>query len=109
MKREFLEGLGLNKDVIDSIMSEYGKSIASLKEKASSFDDLTSELNALKEEKGGIEGELAKIGKEYSAFKRGVISELIDEACPSSTLAKKELGIPESKVAPTQIPAQQAE
>lgn len=91
MKREFLEGLGLNKDVIDTIMSEYGKSISSLKEKATSAEALGQELDSLKEEKGNIEKTLAKVSEEYSTFKHGVISELIEEARPSSALAKKEL------------------
>ena len=33
MKREFLDVLGLDKSVIDVIMSEHGKSVSALKEK----------------------------------------------------------------------------
>lgn len=53
MKREFLEGLELDKGTIDTIMAEYGKSTQGLREKN---EDLTkkvntyeTEINALKE------------------------------------------------------------
>lgn len=42
MKREFLEGLGLEKDVIDKIMGEAGK-------------DLTTEQNVTKAVKGQLD------------------------------------------------------
>lgn len=42
MKREFLEGLNLNKEAIDSIMTEYGKTTQSLRDER---DTLKSQLN----------------------------------------------------------------
>ncbi|MFR8744135.1 MAG: phage scaffolding protein [Peptoniphilus sp.] len=47
MKREFLEGLGLEKDVIDKIMEENGKDINAEKAKATAKDD---EIKTLKEQ-----------------------------------------------------------
>jgi hypothetical protein len=45
MKRDFLEKLGLEKDSIESIMAEHGKSVEVQKQKVS---DLTSEVGTLK-------------------------------------------------------------
>lgn len=48
MKREFLEGLGLEKDAIDKIMAEHGKTLETHKTKATdlqtSLDDLDEQL-----------------------------------------------------------------
>lgn len=54
MKREFLEGLGLSKENVDSIMAEYGKSVQTLSDTQKSLekerDDLKSQVdNASKE------------------------------------------------------------
>ncbi|CAG9620875.1 phage scaffolding protein [Sutcliffiella rhizosphaerae] len=49
MKREFLEGIGFEKDAIDKIMAEHGKTVESHKTKASdlqtSLDDLKNQLD----------------------------------------------------------------
>lgn len=45
MKREFLEGLGLDKETIDSIMGEHGKSVEAQKTKVT---DLTTERDDYK-------------------------------------------------------------
>lgn len=47
MKREFLEGLGLEKDKIDSIMAEHGKTMESQKTKVT---DLTASLDDVKKQ-----------------------------------------------------------
>ncbi len=47
MKREFLENLGLEKEMIDKIMDENGKDINAEKAKATAKDD---EIKALKEQ-----------------------------------------------------------
>ena len=44
MKREFLEGLKLDADIIDKIMSENGKDINKEKAKYADYDDLKSQL-----------------------------------------------------------------
>ena len=43
--REFLKGLELEKDVIDSIMVEYGKHINNVKEQENEYKE---EINSLK-------------------------------------------------------------
>ena len=53
MKREFLEGLGLEKDVIDQIMAENGKDITREKNKA---DSVQTQLTAANEKLSGFEG-----------------------------------------------------
>jgi ABC-type transporter Mla subunit MlaD len=64
MKREYLEGLGLEKDVIDKIMGEHGKTVEGNKQKLSdattSLDDVKAQLSQrdkdLKELKKQAEG-----------------------------------------------------
>lgn len=91
MKREFLEELGLDKALIDAIMSEHGKSVTSLKEKCSESrekDDLIICLTKENEElKSRLEGEI----KAHSSFKEGMIDEMIEEAFVSSSLAGAEI------------------
>lgn len=53
MKREFLEGLGLEKDTIDKIMAENGNDINREKTKA---DEYKSQLDTAKETLKGFEG-----------------------------------------------------
>lgn len=50
MNREFLEGLGLEKETIDKIMAEYGKSINSYKEKAGQIDVLQNQIDDYKQQ-----------------------------------------------------------
>lgn len=47
MKREFLEGLELDKETIDTIMAEYGKNVQGLKEEK---DTLKTQLDSANEE-----------------------------------------------------------
>lgn len=53
MKREFLEGLELDKEIIDSIMAEYGKTTQGLREKKEELEakvkTYETEINNLKE------------------------------------------------------------
>ena len=44
MKREFLEGLKLDADIIDKIMAENGKDINREKAKYADYDDIKSQL-----------------------------------------------------------------
>ena len=53
MKREFLEGLGLEKDAIDQIMAENGKDITREKNKA---DSVQTQLDEAKNTLKGFEG-----------------------------------------------------
>lgn len=64
MKREFLEGLGLEKETIDKIMTENGKDINREKEKA---DGYKSQLDTAKETLKGFEGvDVAKLQSEIT-------------------------------------------
>ena len=46
MKRDFLEGLNLDADVIDKIMAENGKDVQREKAKYADYDDLKTQLEA---------------------------------------------------------------
>ena len=59
MKREFLEGLSLDKEIIDKIMSEYGKSTEKLKTEAETNSKVTQELKE----------QLENANKQIQAFK----------------------------------------
>ena len=50
MNREFLEGLGLEKEAIDKVMAEYGKSINSIKEKADKVEGLEGQIADYKQQ-----------------------------------------------------------
>ena len=60
MKREFLEGLNLEKDIIDKIMDENGKDINREKQRADAekqrADEIKSQLDVAKETLKGFEG-----------------------------------------------------
>lgn len=61
MKREFLEGLGLEKGKIDSIMAEHGKTVESYKSKNT---DLTSGLDDLKKQLEQRDKDLKELKKQ---------------------------------------------
>lgn len=64
MKREFLEGLGLEKDTIDKIMTENGNDINREKAKA---DEYKSQLDTAKQTLKGFEGvDVAKLQGEIT-------------------------------------------
>ena len=44
MNREFLEGLGLEKETIDKVMSEYGKSVNSYTEKIEELEEIVFDI-----------------------------------------------------------------
>lgn len=62
MNREFLEGLGLEKSVIDSIMKEHGKAIQSVKPE--DYDDIKEENKTLKDTVTTLENSL----KEFEGY-----------------------------------------
>ena len=49
MKRDFLEGLGLESEVIDKIMKENGKDIENAKAKFADYDNIKAELQSANE------------------------------------------------------------
>ena len=84
MKREFLEGLGLSCELVDSIIAEHGRSVEALKSRCNALEgrvEREAELSS------ALENERAA----FSAFKSGVIRELVNEARPSSSMAREEL------------------
>ena len=59
MTREFLENLGLEKEVIDQIMKEHGKAIQSAKPQ--DYDSLKEENEQLKQRLGELEGTVEEL------------------------------------------------
>src|SRR5690625_2540721 len=66
MKREFLEELGLDKEVIDKIMAEHGKTIQGMKQEQEQFDSLRSEKEQLEQQLQQLNDKLAAQEKELS-------------------------------------------
>lgn len=64
MKREFLEGLGLSKEVIDKVMAENGSDIESFKNKIS---ELTTERDGAKEQLTKRDADIAELKKSAEA------------------------------------------
>lgn len=64
MKRDFLQSLGLEKEVIDSIMAEYGKSVQSHQKEVA---DLVHELNAAQDKAtdGELQDKYDELSKKY--------------------------------------------
>src|SRR5690606_32681329 len=67
MKREFLEELGLDKEVIDKIMAEHGKSIQNLKQEQEVFDALKNEKEQLEQQLQQLNDKLTAQEKELSS------------------------------------------
>ncbi|GGJ68411.1 DNA repair exonuclease SbcCD ATPase subunit [Anoxybacillus voinovskiensis] len=61
MKREFLESLGLEKDVIDKIMAEHGKSVEAQKARV---DDLKTSLDDMKKQLEQRDNDLKQLKKQ---------------------------------------------
>lgn len=79
MKREFLEGLGLEKEVIDKIMEENGKDINAEKAKVTAKDD---EIKTLKEQ-------VDTANKEIKSYKDMNIDEIKQSVETWKTTAKE--------------------
>lgn len=58
MDRKFLEGLSLEKETIDTIMGEYGKSINEYKKQVEDSKALADQLDQLKKDKTALSDEL---------------------------------------------------
>ena len=96
MKREFLENLGLERDYIDLIMSENGKSIQALKEKCSALEAENEKLlmkisdaDKLKEEFSLLSKELETSKENFSKLKDNIIQNTVKSAGFSSSSAEK--------------------
>lgn len=75
MKRDFLKGLGLEKEVIDAIMKEYGKERQKLLEQLDNSTKLTEENEKLKEQVNELEERLKGL-EDMEATKNELMQEL---------------------------------
>ena len=65
MNRDFLESQGLEKETIDAIMAEYGKSIGSTKEQ---LESVTTEKKKLAEQVESLNSALTEANEKYANF-----------------------------------------
>jgi len=94
MKREFLEGLGLEKDAIDQIMAENGKDITREKNKA---DSVQTQLDSAKESLKGFEGvNLEELNSKVTTAEQQVAALQAQLAAEKAAAAVK-LGLIEAK------------
>ena len=83
MNREFLQNLGLEKEVIDKIMAEHGKTIQELKPAQEELEELKNEkskleeqLNQLQETLAAKDEELGKIDELQNTIKKYEVKDL---------------------------------
>lgn len=73
MKRKFLEGLGIDSEIIDKVMAEYGTSVSSLQTTIATLtterDDFKGKLETKETEYTTIEKSLSSKTKEYDTLK----------------------------------------
>lgn len=94
MKREFLEGLGLEKETIDKIMDENGKDINREKQKA---DGYKTQLDDAKEKLKGFEGiDVTKLQEQITKLNTDLAAK---EAEYTKTLADRDFNDMVSKFA----------
>ncbi|REJ29278.1 DUF4355 domain-containing protein [Caldibacillus debilis] len=67
MKREFLEGLGLDKETIDRIMAEHGKTIQNIKQEQEAFEQLKNEKEQLEQQLQQLNDKITAQEKELSS------------------------------------------
>lgn len=67
MNREFLEKLGLEKEVIDKVMAEHGKTIQSVK--PTDYDDIKADNKTLKDTVATLENSL----KEFEGYESKLV------------------------------------
>jgi chromosome segregation ATPase len=69
--REFLKGLELDKDVVEQIMTEYGKHITNSKDKENDYKEeitnLKSQINDLKSKNVDYEGQISEMTQKLSS------------------------------------------
>lgn len=63
MDRKFLEEMGLEKETIDKVMKEHGKTLNDYKEKAEKHDGLVTQVNDLTEQLGDRDKQLKELKK----------------------------------------------
>lgn len=77
MNREFLQSLGLEKEVIDKVMAEHGKAIQAVKP-AEDYEELKTEKATLEQQLTDLQKTLATKEEEYSTYE-GSLEELKKE------------------------------
>lgn len=78
MKREFLEGLGLTKEQMDSVLSEHHRAVGEVKSKVESLKEEIKGVRAEAEGKVIANAILQAIGE--SAMDRDIVAGLIDKS-----------------------------
>src|SRR5690625_486383 len=68
MNREFLKNLGLEDDVVDKVMAEYGKSIQDLKPAKEELETIQSEKSELEKQLNQLQDTLASKEEELSSI-----------------------------------------
>ncbi|WP_152658289.1 phage scaffolding protein [Oceanobacillus sp. CFH 90083] len=85
MERKFLEGLGLEKEAIDKIMVEHGKSTNDYKEKAAKVEGLESQITDYKQKLDNRDNQL----KELKRVDADALQKKIDELQETNENDKK--------------------
>ena len=78
MNRKFLEELGLEKEAIDKVMGEYGKSVQEFKTEKEEFEGLKTEKSTLENQLLELQKSLESKEEEFSSYESN-LSELQKE------------------------------
>ncbi len=70
MNREFLEKLGLEKEVIDKVMAEHGKTIQEVKPK--DYDEIKSAKEKLEKQVKDLNGTLTATNEKYAGYDKNI-------------------------------------
>lgn len=76
MNREFLEGLGLEKDAVDKVMKEHGKTLNDTKEKADKVEGLENQIEDYKQQLTERDTQLEELKKVDAEGLQAKIDEL---------------------------------
>lgn len=68
MNRKFLEELGLEKELIEKVMGEYGKSVQELKTEKEELEGLKTEKSTLEEQLSELQKTLSTKEEEFSSY-----------------------------------------
>lgn len=68
MKREFLNNLGLDKETVNSIMAEYGRSTQAYRENRENIESLTDQVQEAKDEAAQAKLQLNQLKDQYGDY-----------------------------------------
>lgn len=88
MKREFLEGLGLDKSTVDAVIAEHGSGIEALKKRNAELEEQCRALPELKRSISELDKRLEESKKRYGELIDSVITRAVRDAGFSSILAE---------------------